>query len=401
MKRGGPSTGLRQAQSGSSGHGFDAVIGNPPYLKLTANLLPTNISKYYEKNYSTLSGGSSKNLFQIFIEKVLSLKPKSFSFIVPEALLTSASNHKLRDMMIQKMSLGKIAIFDSFVFENAVIGTTIFVLTSDKKDNCIVEKLLPNGYCEDIKNLAIDECKDIWPASAKKEYYAVCAKINADSVLLKDLVIMYKGMVVENRKEHLREKPKSKDVPFLLGNSMGRYHLSYKYFTEHGELNIIGGTRDITKHFHIPRLLIRRTGDALCAVLSTQKELIESTLYIAVADEINLKYLLGVFNSKLLTFYLRQRLVTNKQGYPQILMWQLEQLPIRVSGKINEKQRHDQMVALVDQMLSVHKQLPSTKTPHEKEALQRQIDATDQQIDRLVYELYGLTEEEIKVVEGE
>jgi len=52
-------------------------------------------------------------------------------------------------------------------------------------------------------------------------------------------------------------------------------------------------------------------------------------------------------------------------------------------------------------MLSLHKQLPETGTPHEKTALERQIEATDGQIDALVYELYGLTEEEIGIVEGE
>ena len=52
-------------------------------------------------------------------------------------------------------------------------------------------------------------------------------------------------------------------------------------------------------------------------------------------------------------------------------------------------------------MLDLHKKLRTVRTPHEKETLQRQIDATDQQIDRLVYELYELTEEEIKIVEGE
>jgi hypothetical protein len=66
-----------------------------------------------------------------------------------------------------------------------------------------------------------------------------------------------------------------------------------------------------------------------------------------------------------------------------------------------DKARHDKVVALVDQMLLLNKQLPSAKTDHEKTALQRQIDATDKQIDKLVYELYGLTEEEIRIVEGE
>ena len=52
-----------------------------------------------------------------------------------------------------------------------------------------------------------------------------------------------------------------------------------------------------------------------------------------------------------------------------------------------------------DRMLDLHKQLSAAKTPHEQAALQRQIDTTDRQIDQLVYELYGLTDEEIKIVE--
>lgn len=54
----------------------------------------------------------------------------------------------------------------------------------------------------------------------------------------------------------------------------------------------------------------------------------------------------------------------------------------------------------VEQMLLLNKQLTSAKTDHEKTSLQRQIDATDKQIDELVYELYGLTEEEKRIVEG-
>jgi hypothetical protein len=67
------------------------------------------------------------------------------------------------------------------------------------------------------------------------------------------------------------------------------------------------------------------------------------------------------------------------------------------------------MVELVKRMLvpsagsrqALHRQLPKAKTPHEQESLQRQIAATDKQIDALVYELYGLTEEEVRIVEGE
>jgi len=58
------------------------------------------------------------------------------------------------------------------------------------------------------------------------------------------------------------------------------------------------------------------------------------------------------------------------------------------------------MVGLVETMLKLHKDLLKAKTPHEQESLQRQIAATDNAIDALVYELYGLAEGEIEIVEG-
>lgn len=66
----------------------------------------------------------------------------------------------------------------------------------------------------------------------------------------------------------------------------------------------------------------------------------------------------------------------------------------------SDKARFNLMISLVDGMLALHKQLQEARTPHEQTALQRQIEAIDRQIDTLVYELYGLTEEEIKIVEG-
>ena len=62
--------------------------------------------------------------------------------------------------------------------------------------------------------------------------------------------------------------------------------------------------------------------------------------------------------------------------------------------------RHDRMVALVTQMLDLHARLAAEGVPHEVAALQRRIEMTDRQIDRLVHELYALTPEEIAVVEG-
>jgi phage tail protein X len=65
----------------------------------------------------------------------------------------------------------------------------------------------------------------------------------------------------------------------------------------------------------------------------------------------------------------------------------------------HDKARYDRMIGLVERILDLNKQLAEAKAPQAKTVLQRQIETTDQQIDQLVYELYGLTDEEIKIVE--
>ncbi len=62
--------------------------------------------------------------------------------------------------------------------------------------------------------------------------------------------------------------------------------------------------------------------------------------------------------------------------------------------------KHDRLVVLVERMLELNRRLQAARTAHDKTVLQRQIAATDSQIDRLVYDLYDLTDEEIKIVEG-
>ncbi len=83
-------------------------------------------------------------------------------------------------------------------------------------------------------------------------------------------------------------------------------------------------------------------------------------------------------------------------------MSKVKALPFRTIDFSNqtEKAKHDKMVSLVERMLDLHKKLAVAKVPDEKEKLQRQIDSTDSQIDKLVYELYSLTPDEITIVEG-
>jgi hypothetical protein len=114
-------------------------------------------------------------------------------------------------------------------------------------------------------------------------------------------------------------------------------------------------------------------------------------------------YLLGLLNSRLLRWYFPHVSAPFRGGWLSANRQFLSQLPIRTINFSDpaEKACHDDVVNLVNKMLEVHKQLVLAKTPDDKTRLQRQIAATDQQIDNIVYELYGLTEKEIQSVEGE
>jgi len=117
----------------------------------------------------------------------------------------------------------------------------------------------------------------------------------------------------------------------------------------------------------------------------------------------DLNYLLAVINSRLMSWYfLRRSNVAQRDDFPKIVLKETRSLPIRTINFSDraDKTRNDQMVKLVDHMLELHKELSAARTPQEKTALERQIAATDAQIDQLVYDLYGLTEDEIKIVEG-
>ena len=126
-----------------------------------------------------------------------------------------------------------------------------------------------------------------------------------------------------------------------------------------------------------------------------------TTYFIPTQD----RYVLGLLNSKLAYFcfsILCAGLEGKYETYLRFFGQYLEEFPIRIIDFSNSADvaRHDRMVALVEQMLDLNKRLVATKTSHERAVLARMVNAVDTQIDRLVYELYELTEEEIAVVEG-
>jgi hypothetical protein len=124
--------------------------------------------------------------------------------------------------------------------------------------------------------------------------------------------------------------------------------------------------------------------------------------YGIVLDENMYFYVLGLLNSKAIDYY-HKKISTNFRGgwfgYDAKI---IRNIPIRTINFSDpaEKAQHDKMVSLVERMLALHKSLKSTHNPQEADRLTREVESVDRAIDSLVYELYGLTEEEIRIIEG-
>ena len=122
---------------------------------------------------------------------------------------------------------------------------------------------------------------------------------------------------------------------------------------------------------------------------------------ILISPEYTREYILGLLNSKLLEWFIHKIATSMRGGYYSYESRFIRGLPIRLINFTDpaDAARHDRLVALVARMLDLHKQSAAAAVPFDRERLRRQIEAADRQIDELVYELYGLTEAEIKLVE--
>ncbi|MCK4580155.1 MAG: N-6 DNA methylase, partial [Dehalococcoidia bacterium] len=154
--------------------------------------------------------------------------------------------------------------------------------------------------------------------------------------------------------------------------------------------------------FNAPKIVLRQTANSLYASLDEiGYYCLDSIIIIRPKDADLMKYYIGLLNSCLVRWIYNNLTQEQYRTFPQVKSINLRKLPIRTIDFTNstDKALHDRMVELVETMLKLHKDLRAAKTDHDKKPIQRQIDTTDKQIDQLVYELYDLTDEEIRIVE--
>ena len=159
-----------------------------------------------------------------------------------------------------------------------------------------------------------------------------------------------------------------------------------------------------SKIFQQEKILTRQNEKRLIGVLDgANNYFVKNSLHCSLLEDksYNLQYILGLINSRLLDFYFQNAIGSTGEIFSQMKIAYITKLPIHPINFTDpvEVAQQSKMVSLVESMLALHKRSASARTPQDKEMLSRQIESTDEAIDRLVYELYGLTEEEIKIVE--
>ncbi len=445
--------------------GFDAVIGNPPYVRQESL---SDFKEYFERHYEAFDGVA--DLYAYFMEKGLKLlRPGGlFSIIVSSSFLRATYGEPLRRTLKKHGAVLRIVDFG---------GLAVF---SNAKDTYVCIPLLAKGVkpgrveVSKVDSLEIQNLSDhvaanhstipheqlspeAWSLKSEEET-AVFAKIMKAGKPLGDYVdrkIFYgiktglnEAFIInsETKQKLIRQDKKSVELikPLLGGEDIRRYMFheseAWLIFTRRGvdidrypaiRKHLAQWREDLTpkkdknakrgrkpggyqwyeiqddvayfKIFDGPKIIYPDIAKGPRFCIDTDGHYLANTAYCLGVDDL---YLLGLLNSRLFWFAISNISIPfgiRAGEYRYRLIYQyMEKVPIRVLNLSDpaDKARHDNIVALVERMLNLQKKLAAAKNPNDKTNLQRETEATDRQIDQLVYKLYGLTEEEIKIVEA-
>ncbi len=460
--------------------GFDAIIGNPPYIRIQTlkEFAPKEV-EFYKKHYAAASKGNY-DIYVIFVERGLQLlNPNGLlGFILPHKFFNAKYGEPLRGLLAQGKHLKEIVHFGhQQVFKGATTYTCLLFLSKEPKsdfhftsvDNLIDWSTLQTAISGSISsenitatdwNFSLGDSQNLQkklnqlPTKlgnlAKRMSQGIRTSANEIFVLdfvseNGDLVTAYSKQL--NKNVHLEREillqflqgreiksyqtiPSGKVVimPYkiqdkkttLLSESefSKQFPKTFQYLRENKvylenrekgkfktkEWYAYGRNQNIDLML-LPKILVPDIANCASFALDNNGNYAFTSGY-GITLKANIKespeYILGLLNSSVLDFYLKKISTTMRGGYFRYFTQFIEQLPIRTINFEDEadKQRHDEMVRLVERMLALHQQLAAVKNPRDKTLLQRQIDDTDRKIDGLVYELYGLTAEEIAIVEG-
>jgi predicted type IV restriction endonuclease len=391
--------------------GFDAVIGNPPW----GATLYMHEQKYIQNMYKAAQGKAIDS-YLIFMETALKqLRSKGLlSYITPDTFLRKDDHISAREHLLKNYSFAEL-IETGPVFSKVRDTWCLVSLIEKSKPNTsslIVHKKLSRFIVSAEERLDKFGRKEwdkesvtsqsTWLAKkglivayfASEKDQALIDKIECHSRLgsLSKMYLVSRG---EEGSKFALINDEDGNFKIIIPNDVKRYAIGKGITVTDKSLT----STKVSRLYRHPKIWITRIQKMrwkqrlVCVFDERTNSAGMKTLQIIISPNDNksdLKYLSGLLSSKLINYWCINYLSDDlNQSF-------LEKIPIN----LDDADLYKQIVLFVEQMLSLNKQLDDAKTGHEQTLLQRQFDATDKQIDKLVYELYELTEDEIKIVEG-
>lgn len=394
--------------------GFDAIVGNPPYGIITDEV----VKDYAIGKFASLEGRF--DIYELFIEKAFSLCKSNglLGYIVPSPLLSNLYTRKLRKFILDNTNVQEITNFKMDVFSDPTVHTCVIVLSRSKNLNQLIkirkqvieQTELFNPYDYEIlqKHLGAN-ANYTFDIFIDPVTFRLIEKLQTEGISLGEICFIRQCIKTGNDSLYVTKSelsPSNEWKKSLRGKSIGRYSTHEKdIWLKYGDW--LARNWKNKSFYETPKIAIRETGNRVIANLDLEERYFLSSLYaiypINPSDELNLKYLLAIINSNLAMYFLKVIALDLTEGaFTKFRTNQLARLPIRAINfaDTDEKAAHDKMVALVGQMLEAKKYLQTARTDKDKNFYQDRCNALDRQIDKLVYWLYNLTDDEILIVEG-
>ncbi len=389
------------------GGGFDAVIGNPPY-----GAVFTNIEKrYFAKTYTSQNYQAESYL--LFLERSLRrLKLGGYyGMIIPNTWLTNIFQSGARKFVVNKSSIKEIVHFRYHVFPKVTIDNEIVILQRGfvKKNSLKVKTVDAVGALESPATLLHDQSK--WVGKEKIPVNIFLSegeerlreKIHANSEKLDSLFSINVGIKpyqkgkgrpaqtrkeVQNRSFDADKKVNKTYRLYLRGSDLQPYLVKplKQRFISYGPW--LAEPRPAA-NFDAPiKILVRQTGDSIIAALDDKQRLCLNNVHVLVPDkklDIDIYAVLGVLNSKLMTWCYRSSNPETGEALAEVKKTHVANLPI-VSSK--------QYATLSENVRKLVNELEKIE-----DGESRRIKYLKKSINQSVYKIYGLTDTEIKAVE--
>ena len=385
----------------ASERGFDAVIGNPPWVSLSGKfgneILTKEEADYLIKKFD--GNTYMPNMYEYFVAFGLSLMRDSgqFSFIVPDRLGHNDQFRSLRKLILEDFRLTEVTY--RAPFPGVTADTLIFRIV--KRPPLAKDQVQIGDFAESQtkvlqSTIASSDERFRFQNPHDNLLLAALARLSKGKKILPFREVVKSTSGVGGRSTAItRERTSPQQLEILKGECIAKYHTDKPMFFEFTRANITGRTTDVKKLSWKPTILIRKTGSRLIASYYDGLAYPEQSLYFTYGEcELNLFYILGALNSKLMGYIYSETMLTNKDSIAQIKQMDLDNLPIFIAQNKATTLKMDRVAELAKEITNDMKALRGLRTEHEKSLLRRRILGSEQKIDALIIDLYELSDEE-------